>query len=332
MDFSGLNETDVREEIIAPFIRRLGYKSGGEHNVIREQSLRYPQVFIGRKSAHKDPILRGKADYILEAGSILRWVIEAKAPDVVINLDAIEQAYTYANHPEVRAVYFVICNGRRLLVFQTNKGPGHLALIDYEYNELEKGYPILENILSPVSILRDHSCVEIDKGVPIAPGLRSLVRIANGSIVYDKSSLNIPVLQEMQSGVLDGAIERNENNALVLYLKTVAPMRSIQQLNQRIGMSSFEMNSDDYILSTDSSVLTYFRGSHIVVLPAGESLLDVNTWREVLLPINITCEIFVCASGFLQGNRFHEKFSTVMKYIEYDREIELSGAFELFFA
>ncbi len=68
LKFDDLNETDVREEIVAPLIRNLGYRSGTENNVIREQSLRYPRAFLGHKNPGKDPIRRGKADYILEAG------------------------------------------------------------------------------------------------------------------------------------------------------------------------------------------------------------------------------------------------------------------------
>lgn len=99
LDFKNFNETDVREEIIAPLIRYLGYRSGTLHEVIREQSLCYPKASMGRKKPNSDPVLRGKADYILEAGGSVRWIIEAKAPDVEIDTDAIEQAFTYANHP-----------------------------------------------------------------------------------------------------------------------------------------------------------------------------------------------------------------------------------------
>src|SRR5260370_1192102 len=64
--FAALNETDVREEIIAPLLRRLDYRSGSHNNIIREQFLRYPKLSLGRKVPHRDPELRGKADYILE--------------------------------------------------------------------------------------------------------------------------------------------------------------------------------------------------------------------------------------------------------------------------
>lgn len=68
INFEELNESDVREEILAPLVGDLGYRSGTEHNVIREQPLRYPHAFLGRKDSKRDPLLRGKADYILVAG------------------------------------------------------------------------------------------------------------------------------------------------------------------------------------------------------------------------------------------------------------------------
>lgn len=111
-DFSSLNESDIREEIIAPFLRHLGYRSGTSANIIREQSLRYPRFFLGRKDSKKDPELRGRADYICEVDRSVRWIIEAKPP-VEVTLNDVEQAYTYANHPEVRAVYFCLINGLR---------------------------------------------------------------------------------------------------------------------------------------------------------------------------------------------------------------------------
>ncbi len=156
LKFEELNETDIREEVLAPLVRTLGYRSGTSHNVIREQSLRYPRAFLGRKDVKKDPLLRGKADYILEANGKVRWVIEAKAPDVEINIDSIEQAWSYANHAEVRAVYFVLSNGKILQIFQTNQGPNSGPIFSVTYEALEQKLSNIKNILSPEAILRDH--------------------------------------------------------------------------------------------------------------------------------------------------------------------------------
>ena len=121
-DFDTLNETDIREEIVAPLLRILGYRSGAENNVIREQPLNYPKSFLGRKKG-SDPILRGGANYICEIQKQVRWVIEAKSPDAAIGLESEEQSWSYANHPEIRAVYFCLANGKEFKIFQTNRGP-----------------------------------------------------------------------------------------------------------------------------------------------------------------------------------------------------------------
>lgn len=332
ISFNNLNETDIREEIIAPLIRRLGYRSGTNNNVVREQSLRYPRLFIGRKNSKKDPILRGSADYILEAGLTVRWVIEAKAPDVDIDIDVIEQAYTYANHPEIRAVYFVLCNGKRFVVFQTNQAPQTKPLLDITYNDFEESYHLIAGLLSPESILRDHPKLELDVGQPIGNGLRSVVRITNGIIGYHGCSLNMAVLREMQTGISGGAVERDENNQLVAYLTTIAPTRSMQNFNQRLGLTSFEMYSKDAYVSSDPSKPTTFRSDLRVSIPAGERILDISSWREISLPCNVTCQVITEASGCLNGNRFHGKFLTSMNFTNFGQVIRLDGEFEIFVA
>lgn len=332
LDFTNLNETDVREEIIAPLIRFLGYRSGTENNVIREQSLRYPKIFLGKKQPQKDPILRGKADYILEAHNSVRWVIEAKAPTVNIDLDVVEQAYTYASHPEVRAVYFVLCNGHDLIVYQTAHGPGCPPIFEAIYQQLNEKLANISNLLSPSAIIRDNPNIKPDTGIPIGPGLRSVVRIANGFIHYKNNSLDNIFLNELQSTISEGAIERDEKGRLVAYLKTHGPMRSFQELNERIGLASFEMESFDSELSTEKENPTTFVYENTIILPAGESFLDINTWQQVTIPMNISCHVFAEAKGILGGNRFSGTFTTIMRYIEANVNIQTQGMFEVFLA
>lgn len=330
INFNNLNETDIREEVLAPLLRRLGYRSGTNDNVIREQSLRYPRVFIGRKKSNKDPLLRGIADYILEAGLKVRWIIEAKSPDAELDLESIEQAYTYANHPEVRAVYFVLSNGKKLVVFQTNQGPNSNPLIDFSYDELENKYKILEGLLSPASILRDHPSIELDLREPIGNGLRSVVRITNGLISYFGSSVNIPAINEMNTSISDGAVERDENGQLVAYLNTVAPTRSMQNLNQRLGLTSFEMYSDDSFISNDPASPTIFKSEQSITLPVGERILDINSWKQITIPHNIKCNVITQARGHLENNKFHGSFVSIMNFLDPPQQIKLNGKYEMF--
>lgn len=332
LKFEDLNETDIREEVLAPLIRTLGYRSGTIHNVIREQSLRYPRAFIGRKDAKRDPLLRGKVDYILEACRKVRWVIEAKAPDVEIDIDAIEQAWSYANHAEIRAIYFVLSNGKTLQIFQTNQGPNAGPLFSITYEKLEEKLPTIKNILSPEAMLRDYPEILPDLAKPLGVGLRSFVRITNGLIKYDHNSLGLRALNELQVGIAEGAIERDEEERMVAFFRTTGPSRSLQELNDRLGLSTVEMVSTDSTLSTDPENLTIFIFKNSVVFPAGEKLLDINTWKSIILPTNLTCHVVAEAHGLLDGHKFFGKFITRMNYPEAQVIVDIFGYFELFLA
>jgi len=333
MNFEELNETDVREEILAPLLRGLGYRSGTHHNVIREQWLRYPHSLLGRQDSKKDPFLRGKADYILVAGEKVRWVIEAKAPDTDLGHDEIEQAWTYANHPEVRAVYFALCNGRRIDVFQTNMGPTASPILHLDYEALcrSDGYQRIEDLLSPAAVLRDHPEQRLDTGPPLGPGLRSVARIANGLIRYESNSLNHPALNEIQNGIADGALWRDEQGRLVAYLCTIGPSRSLQELNERFGLSSFEMISDDSALSTVPDRPSVFVYDHASTLPAGEEFLDLSTWRRIRLPVNIHSHVVARAAGVLNGRQFVGTFNTELDF-EQQMKVRMTGSFAVHLA
>lgn len=332
LQFQELNETDIREEVIAPLVRTLGYRSGTIHNVIREQSLRYPRAFLGRKDAQRDPMLRGKADYILEARGKVRWVMEAKAPDVEIDIDAIEQAWSYASHAEIRAVYFVLSNGRTLQIFQTNQGPNSGPIFSTTYEELDEKLTNIKNILSPEAIIRDHPEITPDLGKPLGPGLRSFVRITNGLIKYENNTLGLRVLSELQTGIAEGAIERDEDGRMVAYIRTTGPSRSLQELNERLGLSTFEMVSSDSIVSTDPDKPTTFIYRNTVILPAGEELIDLDTWKNIILQVNISCHVVAEAQGFLDGHRLAGKFNTKMTYLEAQVVVDMAGSFEVFLA
>jgi hypothetical protein len=332
LDFEKLNEADIRGEVLEPLLHRLGYRSGTRSNIIREQSLRYPKASLGRKNPAKDPELRGKADYILEVNNLVRWVLEAKAPSVSIGIDEIEQAWTYANHPEVRAVYFALCNGRTLDVYRSAYGPQRRAVLSLAYEAFERDFQILENVVGPEALLRDFRDVEVDVGIPIAPGLRSVARITNGAICYETNDLNIPVLKELQIAIPDGALERDEDGRLVALVNTVGPSRSLQELNERLRLSTFEMISQDNQLSTDPLRPTTFVYNNRVTLPAGEKLLDLSTWREVPLLANISFEVSAEAAGTYSDRVLSGVFTVKMQGLEMRFALSMSGSFKIHLA
>ena len=332
LPFETFNETDVREEVITPLLRELGYRAGSENSIIREQTLRYPRQSLGLKNAKKDPELRGKADYILVVGGRLSWVIEAKAPDVTIDVEAVEQAWTYANHPEIRAIYHAICNGRTVSVFRTAEGPESSAVLSLTYEQFDGRLQEVKNLLSPEALSRDFPTVKVDVGPPIASGLRSVARITNGFVRYEQSSVNVPLLVQLQLSVSEGAVERDENGKLVAFLKTVVPFRSLQEFNERLGPAGFEMISHDSDLSTDPQRPTVFTHRNTIVLPQGEEVLNILTWEQVKLVTNVACDVDATAVGVYRDRQFSGKFESRMFYRELRFDLKLQGSFKIHLA
>ena len=336
VDFTKFNETDVREEILAPLLRELGYRTGTSNNVIREQflRLRYNRAFLGRKNPYKDPELRGKADYICEVDGKIKWTVEAKSPTVPIGVDEVEQSYTYANHPEIRAVFFCICNGYEFRVYQTNHGPEVPPLLQVSYGDLNEKLEAIFNLLSPAAIQRWCPTQEMDMGKSIGLGLRSVARITGGNIRIFDTSVELPPFQGLTIMITGGAIERDENNLLRAFIKTLSPYARMQEVNERLGLARSEYLSQHTVLSSDGLAPTTFSASRQIYFSAGERMFDLLTWKDVILPLNIECNVTTEAKGVLTDHKFHGEFRAIMKYrVAVPQQVtKMVGDFEVYLA
>jgi len=164
---------------------------------------------------------------------------------------------------------------------------------------------------------------------PIGPGLRSLVRITGGHITYHRNTLNLPQLIGMNVAVTGGAVERDEQGRLVALLQTLSPYQSFQRFNERIGLSVFETMSEDSVVSVDPARPTVFKASQKILLPRGEIVLDMQTWREIALPFNMTCVAETIASGTLRDRKFSGDFTVKTSVVEASRSVEMYGYFEV---
>jgi len=323
------NEQAVREEIIAPLVRFLGYAAGTLNNVSYEKTLRYPRAYIGRKNLKKDIQLRGAADYVLDAAGRVRWVIEAKAATVDISIDDIEQAFTYANHPEVRAVFFALCNGRDFLLFQTNQGPDAGPVYATPCVEFEKNKQTLHNILSAESLPRSHPAAVIDVGAPIAPGLGSIAKIVRGFIAYDTCSADIPLLTQMQVAIIGGNVQRYDHQ-LMAFIEVRSPNRIIQKLCESLGLTDFEMTCPDATISANAAQpSTFVMAQQAMNFPAGAELIDPNTSRIVTIPFAMQSLVSSNAVGSVQGRTFSGRFTNVNEMPAFGVTITGSGNFEI---
>src|SRR5438045_2526127 len=95
LDHPEFQEDSVREEVIIPIIKGLGYSANKPNQIIRSRKLLHPFVSIGSK--RKDIYII--PDYLFEVDGKPAWILDAKSPtEEIIKSQNVEQAYSYAIH------------------------------------------------------------------------------------------------------------------------------------------------------------------------------------------------------------------------------------------
>ena len=174
------SEQDVRECVIRPLLDRLGYTPS---MVTTELPLIYRYRFLGRKKGQSiDRPLRGQADYIVDVDN-LRWVIEAKKPGEITDEDR-EQAYSYAQHSEVRAVIFAVISGTHFEFHRTSDRPEAGPILAYTWEQREGKFELVRNLVAPDALKNHFPDTEIDTRKPLALGLRSFAKVEVGTFKY----------------------------------------------------------------------------------------------------------------------------------------------------
>jgi DNA modification methylase len=149
VDFSAISadpdfkEDSVREIIILPILNALGYTP---ETIIRSKTLVHPFLKTGSKRRPINLI----PDYVLRVGNYYAWVLDAKAPNQdILSGDNVEQAYSYAAHPEIRSTYFALCNGIAFSVFRT--ADTDKPILFFPVENIEQYWDSVKLYLSPES-------------------------------------------------------------------------------------------------------------------------------------------------------------------------------------
>ena len=141
-------EDAVREVLIAPMLTRLGYHPVGDHTVVRSKSLVQPFIYVGTRR-HPVTII---PDYTLLSEGKPVLILDAKSPvESVTSIANVQQAYSYAIHPEVRCQHFALCNGKQLALYSVNSPEPVLLLA---FDEYLTRWSDIERHLSPKYLLQ----------------------------------------------------------------------------------------------------------------------------------------------------------------------------------
>ena len=297
--FTNGGEVDVREDLVAPLLKQLGYARNTKHNLLREMPLRYPQSSIGRKKK-SDPPLLGFADYVLEADGKVRWTVETKPPEP-IKTDDIEQAFSYARHPEVNGQYFVLCNGIEFVIYQTAHAPASAPLLCLPVEELQEKFVQVAAILSPDALLRDFPSIRVDFAPPLAPGMRSIGKVLKGFWVIDTCNPLIPPIVGINIAIESGVIQRYDDLSVGIVLNTRAPFQQLQEVNEVLGFAQAELKSSSQVLSTLRSQPTVFEMDRDFHFPAGTQLCDLSQFKYVTNEAELFVSGHATASAVLEA-------------------------------
>lgn len=307
MPFDEMNESDVREAVVRPLLERLGYKLGTLANIRTEVSLRRPFVQLGRRKA-SDPPLRGRADYICDAISYGRWVVEVKAPNEDLGPEDVYQAHSYATHPEVAAAFFLLTNGRTFELYEASRLDK--ALLRWAFDETEQHLLTLENVLGYDALVRRSRLVRPDVGKPLGRGLPSKAKIVGGTVSFGRHHSVHPLFQNdvingTQSGVAGDFVSRLEDGRLLAQVTTKGPYQSWEMMNRAAGIENFKFLSSDQFLSTDPDAPSIFQNVFEAHLRAGTPVeVRVPQPMTVPAPIGFVCSAFTQAVGFVEGDEF----------------------------
>ncbi len=136
-------EDAVREELINPIVKKLGYKAYGHNRIIYSKTLAHPFVKIGVKKRE----IKIVPDYLFEINGKYAWVLDAKAPgENILTGEHIEQVYSYAIHPDIRADIFALCNGKEFAAYSKEKKE---PLLFFQLSEIDKHWEEIERLLAP---------------------------------------------------------------------------------------------------------------------------------------------------------------------------------------
>jgi hypothetical protein len=169
LDDPEFKEDAVREEIVAPLVRALGYAPSGRFRVVRSRPLEHPYVSIGsiKKSISIFP------DYLLSVNDRLCWVLDAKAPsEPVDHPDHVSQAYSYAIHRDVRVEWFALCNGRELAVYNVadmssqSRLRVHLRNLEECWDEVQALLRPTGAVATPDDYAKDFGIMMLRLGIP----------------------------------------------------------------------------------------------------------------------------------------------------------------------
>ena len=198
-----------------------------------------------------------------------------------------------------------------------------LLLRDKHYADLRRDYE--GEIRKLIGSIRSHF---YGGGYGVGAG----ARIESGKIYYNTVNPNIPELLDMITVISGGYFERQENR-LRVHIETMTTRKSIQQLQERLGLNRLVLDSPDFTISADPIHPSVFKGEKLFSIPSSE-LLKISFPRVSPRVLNLRPSIegvmTTAARATVEGGKIRGAFGQVYTYDmgEFKLRIDVNGEFE----
>lgn len=234
LDNPEFKEDSVREEIINPILKGLGYCADIPNQIIRSRRLLHPFVSIGTKKKEIFII----PDYLFEVNGKPAWILDAKSPtENLTKTQHVEQAYSYAIHSEVRVGYFALCNGKEFVLYDIQKIE---PILQFPIVQLPMFWDNLKRLLSPENVFaNNHLRLAKDLGLH----LKRLGFDKCDSLIFPLVPIQglgqvSPGMCSFSSGIKDSddsyAVTFDFGNELLCQLDGKIPQKAIDILKNRV--------------------------------------------------------------------------------------------------
>ena len=324
---SAANETDVREDLVVPFLSELGYKRGTANDIMRELFVSYPKESLGRKKP-TDPTLRGRADYVLSVIGAGRWVLEVKSPSEQLDSEVIGQALSYAKHPEVSASYVVTTNGIRLKIHSASQTAMDEPLLECAVECPSSLAFAVTGLLSPKAIRRNCTPPIVGIGAPLAVGFPAEVSIVGGRITYETADFRLDqatpkpfrqmIENELESrmgllrgyvaSVSNGKVYRDQNSRIIANICISMHREEMNVFSHNKGFQERDYICLDSSISTSADVPSVFDIVGDVNIDGAEVVYDVSTSSMVEAGFETNHYYSGTAAGYIKEESFLGSF------------------------
>jgi hypothetical protein len=148
------------------------------------------------------------------------------------------------------------------------------------------------------------------------------------TVPHNHENCYIPVYNALSLTVVNGTIQRNENGRLLIYFVTRASL-ALQETNSRLGLDKVEVESSEDILSCDSEKPTLLVSRKTYTIPQWETVLNIATGKNILLPHSVKADISINARAVLFGKKLSGQFTCEYNFYQSTSSLSLVGEFEL---